>query len=227
MKQEKHSNIIHRDGSEVNVDDSDYADDVDKEDDDDDDLNDETTEDGTGAERRRDEVGEVRKMSSKDSLRLSLWRLVVTCVLLLTAFAVTYTTFILLMKQEDKNFSTAVCFKLLSYLHLSSTLSQNTMAIFDTYGTVRFLLYVLACTSAKILSLFSISLNNLLAPWVMLLSINNCRCASLMLVLQTSFRLQLGKKMRRGLCTVYQALNFLLVKFDNKVGRNSLVALTW
>jgi uncharacterized membrane protein YcjF (UPF0283 family) len=57
---------------------------------------------------RRDEVGEVRKMSSKDTKRLRLWRIVVTGVLLLTAFAVTFTTYTLLKQQEDENFQTAV-----------------------------------------------------------------------------------------------------------------------
>ena len=58
---------------------------------------------------RRDEVGEVRKMSSKDTRRLRLWRIVVTSVILLTAFAVTFTTYKLLKQQEDENFKTAVC----------------------------------------------------------------------------------------------------------------------
>ena len=57
---------------------------------------------------RRDEVGEVRKMSSKDTNRLRLWRFVVTGVLLLTAFAITFTTYTLLEQQEDENFQTAV-----------------------------------------------------------------------------------------------------------------------
>jgi hypothetical protein len=57
---------------------------------------------------RRDEVGEVRKMSSKDTKRLRLWRLVVTGVILLTAFAVTFTTYTLLENQENENFQTAV-----------------------------------------------------------------------------------------------------------------------
>jgi hypothetical protein len=57
---------------------------------------------------RRDEVDEVRKMSSKDTNRLRMWRLVVTGVLLLTAFAVTFTTYTLLKQQEDENFKTGV-----------------------------------------------------------------------------------------------------------------------
>jgi hypothetical protein len=57
---------------------------------------------------RRDEVSEVRKMSSKDTNRLHLWRVVVTSVLLLTALAVTLTTYTLLQQQEEENFQTAV-----------------------------------------------------------------------------------------------------------------------
>jgi hypothetical protein len=57
----------------------------------------------------RDEVKEVRKLSSKDTTRIRCWRLVVTVVLLLTAFAVTFTTYRLLQQQEHENFVTAVC----------------------------------------------------------------------------------------------------------------------
>jgi hypothetical protein len=56
----------------------------------------------------RDEVKEVRKLSSKDTTRIRCWRLVVTLVLLLTAFAVTFTTYTFLQRQEHKNFVTAV-----------------------------------------------------------------------------------------------------------------------
>ena len=82
----------------------------------DDDYNDDEDEQGvdtttTETEEidRRDEVGEVRKMSSKDTNRLRLWRIVVTGVLLLTAFAVTFTTYTLLKQQEHENFKTGVC----------------------------------------------------------------------------------------------------------------------
>jgi uncharacterized membrane protein YcjF (UPF0283 family) len=75
---------------------------------------------------RRDEVGEVRKMSSKDTNRLRLWRIVVTGVLLLTAFAVTFTTYTLLKQQEDENFQTAVCYSLfLSYLSMILSFLQR------------------------------------------------------------------------------------------------------
>jgi uncharacterized membrane protein YcjF (UPF0283 family) len=56
----------------------------------------------------RDEVKEVRKLSSKDTTRIRFWRLVVTMVLLLTAFAVTFTTYTFLQQQEHENFVTAV-----------------------------------------------------------------------------------------------------------------------
>jgi uncharacterized membrane protein YcjF (UPF0283 family) len=85
-------------------------------DDDDDDDDDEIGADGATTtetdpepvDRRRDEMGEVRKMSLKDTNRLRFWRIVVTGVLLLTAFAVTYTTYNLLKQQEEENFQTAV-----------------------------------------------------------------------------------------------------------------------
>lgn len=71
-----------------------------------DDIDDEI---GNGrATDRRDEVREVRKMSSKHTFRLRMWRLVVTGVILMTALAVTFTTYNLLQQQEDKNFRTAV-----------------------------------------------------------------------------------------------------------------------
>ena len=90
--------------------------------DDDDDLNDEyepddddeqggtTTTEPDPTDSSRDEVGEVRKMSSRDTFRLRLWRIVVTSVLLLTALAVTFTTYTLLQQQEEANFHTAVSF---------------------------------------------------------------------------------------------------------------------
>ena len=59
-------------------------------------------------EEEKDEVGEVRKMSSKDTLRVLMGRYVVTVVLLLTAFAVTFTTYMFLQAQEEENFKTAV-----------------------------------------------------------------------------------------------------------------------
>jgi hypothetical protein len=56
----------------------------------------------------RDEVKEVRKLSSKDTNRIRLWRFVVTAVVLLTAVAVTLTTYTLLQQQEHENFLNAV-----------------------------------------------------------------------------------------------------------------------
>ena len=77
----------------------------------DDDVDDEVEIDSKAEEKiqnRRDEVVEVRKMSSKDTNRLRWWRVVMTGVLLLTACAITFTTYTLLEQQEDKNFKTAV-----------------------------------------------------------------------------------------------------------------------
>ena len=79
---------------------------------------------------RRDEVVEVRKMSSKDTKRLRLWRLVVTSVLLLTAFAITFTTYTLLKQQEDSNFQTAVS------ISTSSNRSFSTRRSFRTHQSL-------------------------------------------------------------------------------------------
>jgi hypothetical protein len=59
-------------------------------------------------ESDRDEVQEVRKMSSKDTSRIIVWRVVVTLVLMLTAFTVTFATYTFLRRQEHENFKTAV-----------------------------------------------------------------------------------------------------------------------
>ena len=85
-----------------------FVDEEEDDDDDDDERGVDTTTTGSSPDGRRDELGEVRKMSSKDTNRLRVWRIVVTGVLLLTAFAVTFTTFTLLKQQEDENFKTAV-----------------------------------------------------------------------------------------------------------------------
>jgi hypothetical protein len=56
----------------------------------------------------RDEVKEVYKLSAKDTLRVQIWRLAATSVLLLTATAVTYATYRFLKEAEKKSFETAV-----------------------------------------------------------------------------------------------------------------------
>ena len=91
---------------------------------DDSDGSDETTNEEvlTTDQFRRDEVKEVRKLSSKDTSRLRSWRIVVTGVLLLTAFAITFTTYTLLKQQEEKNFQTAVSFLLHKILLISARL---------------------------------------------------------------------------------------------------------
>lgn len=60
-------------------------------------------------ESSRDEKAEVIKDSAKDNLRVMLWRIAVTVVLLLTALAVTITTYTLLKRGEQNNFEVAVC----------------------------------------------------------------------------------------------------------------------
>ena len=56
----------------------------------------------------RDEVKEVQKMSQKDTSRVIFWRTAVTVVLLLTAVAVTLTTYKLLKKAQNDDVETAV-----------------------------------------------------------------------------------------------------------------------
>ena len=60
------------------------------------------------APEERDEVKEIQKMSQGDTNKIRLWRLVVTCVLLLTALAVTLTTYRVLKDEEKNDFETAV-----------------------------------------------------------------------------------------------------------------------
>ena len=64
--------------------------------------------DDVNEEDERDEVKEIRKIASKDTKRIRLWRYVITVVLLLTAFAITFATYSLLKQQENENFETAV-----------------------------------------------------------------------------------------------------------------------
>ena len=54
------------------------------------------------------EIEQVKRMAQADTTRVNRSRLVVTIVLLITAFCVTYTTFRLLKKEEQDNFETAV-----------------------------------------------------------------------------------------------------------------------
>ena len=63
----------------------------------------------TDPSESRDEVKEIEKATRAETRRLRLWRVVVTAVLLLTALAVTLTTYDLLRKEQQKRFETAVC----------------------------------------------------------------------------------------------------------------------
>ena len=47
-------------------------------------------------------------MSAKQTQKVRMWRILVTLALLATAVAVTVTTYVLLVKQEDKNFRNVV-----------------------------------------------------------------------------------------------------------------------
>ena len=52
---------------------------------------------------------EVEKITLKDTRRLRFWRMIVTLVILVTALAVTLTTYRLLQKEQKENFKSAVC----------------------------------------------------------------------------------------------------------------------
>lgn len=56
----------------------------------------------------RDEVKEVKKMTSKDNKSVNVSRLLATCALLVTAVCVTSATYLLLKDEERNNFETAV-----------------------------------------------------------------------------------------------------------------------
>lgn len=60
------------------------------------------------SEEERDEVEEVLKMSRKDTVKVQLSRFAATFALLLTALAVTFTTYKFLKKEETDNFVNAV-----------------------------------------------------------------------------------------------------------------------
>ena len=71
----------------------------------------ETLTDGISTHRssdERDEVEEVEKTLKKDTKLLRLWRFIVTFVLLMTALAVTLTTYKVLKDEQQKNFQVAV-----------------------------------------------------------------------------------------------------------------------
>jgi uncharacterized membrane protein YcjF (UPF0283 family) len=63
---------------------------------------------GHDGDDERDEVKEVKKMSQKDTSRVIFWRFAATTVLLLTAVAVTLTTYKFLIDGEEEDFETAV-----------------------------------------------------------------------------------------------------------------------
>ena len=56
----------------------------------------------------RNEIEEIRKQSRVETARVRTWRILVTVALLITAIAVTGTTYTLLVNQEDKNFRNVV-----------------------------------------------------------------------------------------------------------------------
>ena len=76
-----------------------------------------TVEDDTTADRAvddttggsdRDEVKEIELRSKKQTKRIRLWRLLVTVGLAATGIAVSASTYLLLLNQEEENFTNAV-----------------------------------------------------------------------------------------------------------------------
>ena len=62
----------------------------------------------TDSETERDEVKEVRRVAQKDTFNVKLWRFAMTSALLMTALAVTLTTYKFLKQDQYEAFKTAV-----------------------------------------------------------------------------------------------------------------------
>lgn len=60
------------------------------------------------SEEKRDEVKEVQKRSRTDTKWVKVWRLATNLVLLLTALAISISTYNFLKAEEENNFKTAV-----------------------------------------------------------------------------------------------------------------------
>ena len=71
-------------------------------------LDEQTSTERSVREDDRDEVQEVERITLKDTRRLRFWRLIVTLVILLTALAVTLTTYFLLQEEQKENFESSV-----------------------------------------------------------------------------------------------------------------------
>ena len=57
---------------------------------------------------RRDEVQVIKKEARGETIKVLTWRLITTAALIVTAVAVTWTTYSLLAEQEQESFETAV-----------------------------------------------------------------------------------------------------------------------
>ena len=65
---------------------------------------------GTIEESSRDEVKAVREQSKAETFQVLKWKLAATLALLATALIVTFTTYKLMVEQEDKIFRNVVSF---------------------------------------------------------------------------------------------------------------------
>ena len=59
-------------------------------------------------EAERKEIQAIEVMAFAETFRVDLWRMIVTSILLITAVAITITTFYFLDREKSRNFDTAV-----------------------------------------------------------------------------------------------------------------------
>ena len=133
---------------------------------------------GDTPSEERDEVKEVQKMARKETARVVFWRVAVTVVLLLTAVAVTLTTYRFLINEEEEDFETAVS------LLLRRIRSKTPFTLIPS------LLWFLLSIS---------SLNSLLVPWAMPHESSNRIFAKAFATLPTLYPSLLVRRSKLGL----------------------------
>jgi uncharacterized membrane protein YcjF (UPF0283 family) len=84
-----------------------------------------TTTEVSHDEDERDEVQEIKKYTSKDTNKVRVWRVMVTCVLLLTGAAVVYTSYTFLRREETYKFKQAVSSVLTCWLYCCMKLCEQ------------------------------------------------------------------------------------------------------
>ena len=72
---------------------------------------------GSDVESERDEVKEVRRVAQRETFNVKVWRFAMSGALLMTAMAVTFTTYKFLKNDQYEAFETAVsCGELKSHV---------------------------------------------------------------------------------------------------------------